>query len=221
MKLPVVLIVIGIVITLVGFIWGFKVLKPIHLNLFSVAIVVLFTLIGGASKWLMDISSSVKSDKILNFSQATAKQTEEVYSKMTGGKSYCLIDPTFEMNTNTPTFSLRVEGVDSLKNIQISIEDEGRREFIMNNLGEKNKDKLNEIIKQTQLSFFIPVIYPMTLVSLNIPFDINQKSIRMRIWINLDNGNLFEIIEANNFRDAELRKVKLQLKRGNIILKDI
>ena len=149
-----------------------------------------------------------------------ATASKEIYTKITGGDSYCVFEVFFDARTNKPAFNLRLVGNTPLKNVQVTIEDLARRGFLIENTA--NNDYSSPLISQIANNTFYgleyPSIYPNTSIeNIPIPVENGQKDIRMRIWIYLDNGGLFETLEVINFREKS-RTYKLELKRGDKIL---
>mgnify|MGYP001338065090 CR=1 FL=1 len=147
--------------------------------------------------------------------------SKDIYDKITGGESYCVFEVFFDAMSNKPAFNLRHIGNTPLKNVQVTIEDLARRVFLIDNLA-KNDYKsplISQIANNTFYGLEYPSLYPSTSVeNIPIPVENGQKDIRMRIWIHLDNGNLFETLEVSNFDDDKKRVYKLELKRGDKVL---
>jgi hypothetical protein len=114
---------------------------------------------------------------------------------------------------------LRHVGSTPLKNVQVTIEDLARRLFLIEKIAKNDYSSplVSEISDSTYYNIEYPSIYPSTILEIPIPVEIGQNDIRMRIWINLNNGRLFETIEVNNFREKN-RTYKLELKRGDKVL---
>lgn len=148
-----------------------------------------------------------------------SKASNEIYQNITGGDSYCVFEVFFDAITSKPNFSIRHEGKIPLKNVQVTIEDLARRVYLIDNVAKRDysSPQISQIINNTYYGFHFPSIYPNTLVNVNIPIESGQKEIRMLIWINLDNGSLFETLEVSGFRE-DTRKIKLELKRGDDII---
>ena len=98
-------------------------------------------------------------------------------------------------------------------------DDEGRRGALIENLAKNDFQSplIPQIINNTMYGFTYPALYPNTQFPLNIPIEGNQNEIRFRIWINLDNGPLFQYLTVQNFRKSN-RIYKYEVKRGDKVL---
>ena len=143
----------------------------------------------------------------------------DIFNNLTGGDSYCVLEVFFDAISGKPTFSLRHEGKIPLKNVQLSIEDAARRVCLINSRVNRDFDspEMSKIVSETYYNFSFPSLYPNTQVNIDIPIEAEQTEIRMRIWIHLDNGNLFELLEVKNLRENK-KSQKLELKRGEKVL---
>lgn len=140
----------------------------------------------------------------------------DIYNNLTGGDSYCIFEVFFSYKNSVPEFTLRHVGKFPLKNVQIHIEDNARSSFL--DKGSNDSDELTKISEATNYHFDFSSLHPNTIITnINIPIESGQKDIKMRIWINSDNGKLFELLEVRNFREKD-RKFSLELKRGDKVL---
>ncbi|MFT3679090.1 MAG: hypothetical protein QM791_02385 [Ferruginibacter sp.] len=213
-KMTISLIIAGLLLLIIGMTLGLKNMKPVNFNVFAGIIIVIGTFFGLFGKQLQDKNSSDKSDKILS-------NTAETYKQLTGGDSYCVIEPNFNAANNQLSFSLKHIGTTSLKNVQITVEDEGRRAYLIQTKAnnEYGSKLANKITKETQYRFEFNSINPQTIRNIQIPLENNQPEVRMRIWIFLDNGNIFEYLQISDLQNEAKRKIHLELKRGDEELK--
>lgn len=147
--------------------------------------------------------------------------SNQIYTQITGGNSYCIFEVFFEVKSNTPFFNLRIVGDTPLKNVQLTIDDLARRVFLIKTLAKDDFSSplISKIAFDTMYGLEFPSIYPGTSVeNIRIPVEQGQKDINMKMWIHLENGGLFETLEVLNFRDDKARTYKLELKRGDKIL---
>lgn len=150
-----------------------------------------------------------------------AMVSNDIYQRITGGESYCVLEVFFMGEKGTPFFMLSHRGEIPLKNVQLSIEDLGRRVFLIETEanGDPSLPVVSEIIKKTHYDFSHPSIYPKTTITnIPIPIEEGQEDIRLDLWINLDNGSLHETLEVNSFRSNDEREYNLILKRGDEVI---
>ncbi len=204
-KVALILIIVGGFILILGMTLALKSMKPMYVNVIAGLIILIGSFFGLFGKQLQDQSSSEKTDKIL--------------TNITGGDSYCVFEVYFKPRSKQPIFMLRHVGSTPLKNVQVTIEDLARRLFLIEKIAKNDYSSplVSEISDSTYYNIEYPSIYPSTILEIPIPVEIGQNDIRMRIWINLNNGRLFETIEVNNFREKN-RTYKLELKRGDKVL---
>jgi len=161
-----------------------------------------------------------QSNKVLGASNTAIKRADDIYKNLTGGESYCYIDLSFYVRTNQPVLSLIHSGKIVLRNISITIDDLGRRVFLIDNVAHKDYSSplVSGIIKSTMYGQSYPALYPNTSTDISIPIEQGQKDISLMIWIQLDNGLVFETLEAHNIY-SDKRTGKYEVKRGNKLLK--
>ena len=150
-----------------------------------------------------------------------ANASSQIYKQVTGGNSYCVIEPSFNAANNQLSFSLKHMGETPLRNVQVTIEDEGRRAYLIQTQANNDygSSLANKISKETSYGFEFNSINPNTIRNIQIPVENNQPEIRMRIWMFLDNGTVFEYLQISNLMDNVKRKIHLELKRGDETLK--
>jgi hypothetical protein len=149
-----------------------------------------------------------------------AASSKEIYSRITGGDSYCVFEVFFD-GANKPLFNLKLVGTTPLKNVTVTIQDLARRVFLIERTAKNDWSSplVPQINSNTTYGLQYPSIYPNTSIeNIPIPVEDDQKDIRMIIWIYLDNGGLFETLEVSNFRDNRNRNHKLELRKGDEIL---
>jgi hypothetical protein len=141
----------------------------------------------------------------------------KIYSKVTGGDSYCVVKPMFSDNEN-PKYLIQLIGDVALKEVQISIDDIGRRASLLNsvkNIDEKIEE-IFQILEETKYSFSMS-LYPETARILSIPMEVNQRDIDLLIRIYQDNGTTEQLLKVPEFRSKN-RKIENTVKRNNISL---
>jgi hypothetical protein len=151
-----------------------------------------------------------------------ADASKDIYTKITGGESYCYILPLFG-EKGKPQFILKHEGNTALKNVQITIEDLARRMHLIKNSNQTDyfSPTFLKIMDETSYGFEHASLYPQTaVVNISIPIEEGQNDINLRIWIHLDNGSLFQTLEVKNFQSKN-RSLKSELRRGNQVLKTL
>ncbi len=207
-----ILIIIGCLMLIIGLFFATKQIKPIQLNIISGIVIIIGTFFGLFGKFLQDKNSSEKSDKILN-------TTNEVYRKITGGDSYCVINVTFDEANNEPYFFLTLHGNTSLKNVNIKIEDYARRVYLVKKLA--NNDFYSpigkKIVEETKYNFEIASLYPNTLSEIPIQIEDGQTNIIMGIWFFIDSGIIYEDIKIINFKSKN-RVYSLVVKKDNKVI---
>jgi hypothetical protein len=149
-----------------------------------------------------------------------AGQSKEIYNQVTGGDSYCVFEVFFDNETNKPAFNLKHVGKTVLRNVIVSIEDYARRAFLVQTLAKNDWSSplVSDIINKTHYQLEYPSLYPTTSVeNIGIPIEEGQQNIKMSIWIHLDNGQLFETLDVENFKQKNM-SYKLELKKGDKVL---
>ncbi len=153
-----------------------------------------------------------------------SNKSNQIFQNIIGGDSYCYLRLLFRRME--PEFMLVHQGNNTLRNVHIEIEDYARRVFLWNKyLGSNHiyNDStariINDISDMTHYSFQYPSIYPNTCIpQFPIPIELGQTEIRMRIWINLENGLIIENIEMPDTKDNKHRH-HLEVRRGEKIIK--
>jgi len=203
-----------------------KTLKPMTLILIGAIVAIIGGLISAYGTYSHNKKSSEKSDKIYQQLENQAKTIDELrrentnlYSKLTGGDSYCKIEVTFNATTNKPSFRLMHIGDSPLQNFNISIEDYGRRGYFMKQMSksELNSPLLSQIVEKTRYSFHFASLQPSTATEINIPVEQNQTDINLKIFFYLNNGEIVETLNVQNI-NTDKRIFKIEIKRGDKVL---
>ena len=196
-------------------------MKLLHVSFLAGVIILIGTFFGLFGKLLQDKNSSEKSDAILSTGISTKQNVESLHKTITGGDSYCIFEVFFNYKTNKPSFNLRHVGSNSLKNIIITIEDHGRRQFLIQEVAKNDftSPEIGPIINKTYYSFEYLSLYPNTMIDdIKIPIEPDQNEIKLRINIQLENGPLSELLTVTDIKNRENRIINLELKRGDQIL---
>ncbi len=112
------------------------------------------------------------------------------------------------------------KGERPLQNVQLDIQDFGRRQILLEkwNKGDQNKKELKIIFDKTTYFYDFPVIYPNSAAQIfNFPLEPGQEEINLHIWIRLSNGTYFETLYLSNFIKGPIKK-HLELKLDNKII---
>lgn len=150
-----------------------------------------------------------------------ATASSKIYKQVTGGDSYCVIEPNFNAVNDQLHFTLKLVGQTPLNNAQITIEDLGRRAYLIQTQANNDykSSAANKITKETSYGWEYTSIKPNTILKLPIPLEPNQTEVRLHIWMFLDNGTVFEDLQITDLKDEAKRKILIDLKRGEESLK--
>jgi hypothetical protein len=150
-----------------------------------------------------------------------AHTSRDIYNSVTGGSSYCVLDAVFPYKGKgvhtLPKYFLRHVGNSPLRNVQVSIFNRGRRDYLLNKLANGNMSSpiVPELNKECHYYYEFATLYPNSMVQ-DIPIEIEdeQNYISIRVDVTLENKTITEEIEIQNVREGE-RKVRRTLMNGD------
>jgi uncharacterized membrane-anchored protein YhcB (DUF1043 family) len=147
-----------------------------------------------------------------------AQSSNEIYSKITGGDSYCEVIPAFF--GEVPEFHLGLVGKVPLENVLIIIDDLARKKIQLDKIQiskDTNLEYLNELFMQYKYSYKTN-LRPNVGQKISIPIEAGQNEIDLLIRIYQDNGEIEQTIKISNFRSLKERKIKIEMKKDGVLL---
>lgn len=151
-----------------------------------------------------------------------AKISSEIYSNITGGNSYCVVYPAFSYKGTE--FYIMLIGDTPLRDVQISIDDIGRRRFLTSKMNishlelddKKKVDELFKVIPKTQYFLSLESVYPNIMNFISIPVEKEQEEVDLLIRINQPNGKTEQLLEIKNLKSPTERKVNISLTKDGV-----
>ena len=154
---------------------------------------------------------SLKNEKLLTQIQTQTNQ-------ITGGNSFCVIDPFFD--GKYAQFLLRIIGENKLENVNITIRDVekgSKYKLKINDDGTVDRNEVEKLKFDTTTKLEYNALYPNAGIDLKVPIAQGLENLDYHIVFWFGNRNIVENIKVTNYK-TEKRKIVVTVKENNKIL---